>query len=89
MSHVEAIRRLIKSVKKSSKHHAIIVEGPPGWGKTTTVEEALKDEGVKALFLGAYSTPLHFYNFISENPKALSSSTIAQSFSWNHPPWPF
>ena len=45
MSHVLAIRRLIKSIAANRDHHAIIIDGPPGWGKTTAAEDALREEG--------------------------------------------
>lgn len=67
MSHLQAIRRLIKSVSANRDHHAIIIEGPPGWGKTTTAEDALREEGIETVQLGAYSTPLNFYNTLFEN----------------------
>lgn len=63
MNHVLAIGQLIKSIAKSSANHAIIIEGPPGWGKTTTVDQALVETKVPAVHLGAYSTPLNLFNF--------------------------
>lgn len=47
--------------------HSIIIEGPPGWGKTTSVEESLKLARIQAQHLGAYSTPLNLFNFLSEH----------------------
>ncbi|MBX3033567.1 MAG: hypothetical protein KF865_06540 [Bdellovibrionaceae bacterium] len=49
--------------------HALIVEGPAGWGKTTAVDEAMKMAGVSGVHLGAYSTPLHLFNFLHEHSK--------------------
>jgi hypothetical protein len=67
MSHMQAVRQLIKSLISSAKNHAVIIDGPPGWGKTTTVELALSAENAKAVYLGSYSTPLNLYNFLLEN----------------------
>jgi hypothetical protein len=67
MSHAVAIGKLIKSISTSANHHAILIEGPPGWGKTRAVDDALKTVGVQAMHLGAYSTSLNFYNFLYEN----------------------
>jgi len=67
LNHVLAIGQLIKSIAKSSANHAIIIEGPPGWGKTTTVDQALVETKVPAVHLGAYSTPLNLFNFLFEN----------------------
>ena len=71
MNHIQAIRRLIKSVTANKDHHAIIISGPPGWSKTTTAEDALCDEGISAVNLGAYSTPLNFYNFLHLNAEKM------------------
>jgi hypothetical protein len=68
--HVNAISRLIRTISKSSEIHALIVNGPAGWGKTTAVENALKSLNITASFLGAYSTPLNFFNFLHENSKS-------------------
>jgi DNA polymerase III delta prime subunit len=65
--HVLAIGQLIKSISNSSHNHAILIEGPPGFGKTTSVDRALEERGVRAVHLGAYSTPLNLYNFLFEN----------------------
>lgn len=66
-TYVTAIRKLVHSISKSQKHHAIIISGPPGYGKTTAVDCAIRDSGVKAVHLGAYSSPLGFFNFLAEN----------------------
>lgn len=68
MDYVRAIQQLISSLLKSSKNHALLIEGPPGWGKTTTVEKALSNAEVHAAYLGSYSTPLNLYNFLHEHP---------------------
>jgi hypothetical protein len=71
LSHVQAIRRLIKSVTTNKVHHAIIISGPPGWSKTTTAEDALRDEGINGISLGAYSTPLNLFNFLHLNSERM------------------
>lgn len=65
--HIETIKSLLLTVQASEKMHALIVEGPAGWGKTTAVDEALAGIGVSAVHLGAYSTPLNLFNFLYEN----------------------
>ena len=45
MNHVLAIGQLIKSISKSDTNHAVLIEGPPGFGKTTAVDQALKAKG--------------------------------------------
>jgi hypothetical protein len=66
-SHISKIKRLIVTLRNSPDFHALIVEGPAGWGKTTAVDEALKAAGVEGIQLGAYSTPLNLYNCLAEN----------------------
>jgi DNA polymerase III delta prime subunit len=67
MDHVETIKRLLKTVQASKRMHALLVTGPAGYGKTTAVEEALRQSKTKAAFLGSYSSPLNFFNFLHEN----------------------
>jgi hypothetical protein len=51
--------------------HALIIEGPAGYGKTTAVDDALLVAGVKGVHLGAYSTPLNLFNFLYENRQSV------------------
>lgn len=67
MNHVSAIKKYIEAITVADDMHALIIEGPPGWGKTTAVEESLKLAKIEAPHLGAYSTPLNLYNFLSEH----------------------
>jgi DNA polymerase III delta prime subunit len=67
LDHVSAIKKYIETITDAEDMHSLIIEGPPGWGKTTSVEESLLLAKVEALHLGAYSTPLNLYNFLAEN----------------------
>jgi hypothetical protein len=67
IDHVGAIQKYIEAISHADDMHVLIVEGPPGWGKTTAVEDALKEAGVEGLHLGAYSTPLNLFNFLAEH----------------------
>lgn len=67
LDHIVAIQKYIEVIFNADDMHALIVEGPPGWGKTTAVETALRLSGFKGIHLGAYSTPLNLYNFLAEN----------------------
>lgn len=71
LDHVAAIQKYIQAICGASDMHALIVEGPAGWGKTTAVENALRLADVKSFHLGAYSTPLNLYNFFSEHSKQI------------------
>lgn len=71
MSHVDDIRSSIKTMIASPTVHAVIIEGPAGWGKTTTVTMALDELNLEAVHLGSYSTPLNLFNFFSEYPGSI------------------
>lgn len=64
LNHIIAIQKYIEVIVQADDMHALIVEGPPGWGKTTAVEEALKLAHLESVHLGAYSTALNLYNFL-------------------------
>lgn len=97
MNHVSAIKSLILTVRASERMHALVIEGPPGWGKTTTVDEALIEAKVTGVHLGSYSTALHLFNFLCQNPQAVvviddcaglfgdqSALAILKSATWGH-----
>ena len=71
LDHVSAIRKYIEAIIDAEDMHSLIVEGPPGWGKTTSVENSLGLAKIEALHLGAYSTALNLYNFLAENSEAV------------------
>lgn len=97
-NHVEAIKSLLLTLKVSERVHALIVESSAGWGKTTSILEAMKSAGVENVRnLGSYSTPLHFFNFMSENPNSFiilddcsgifsdqSAMAILKAATWPH-----
>ena len=41
LDHSEEIRRFINVICNSNRIHALIIDGLPGWGKSTSVLEAL------------------------------------------------
>jgi len=67
MKETDIIKKAARLIQASTEFHALIVEGPAGWGKTTTIHLALDDDGLDAAHLGAYSTPLNFFNFLHNN----------------------
>lgn len=65
--YVQDIKSLLLTIQKSEKIHALIVEGPAGWGKTTAVDEGLAVAGVQSFPIGSYSTALNLFNFLFVN----------------------
>ncbi len=71
MKHVEDIRALTDLLLSSRNFHSLVIEGAPGWGKSTTVEKLLTERGICFQALGSYTTPLALFKFLSRNPKEL------------------
>ncbi len=71
MKHIETIKAFIKTLMNSDTFHALIVNSAPGWGKSTTIDLALSELGIKAVMVGSYATPLHIYNTFCEHPDAV------------------
>lgn len=71
MKHVDDIRALIDLLVTSKDFHSLVIEGPPGWGKSSSVELALTEKQRPFKTLGSYSTPLRLFLFLSENADKL------------------
>lgn len=71
MQHLEDIKSLVRTLQLSQNFHALVIESPPGWAKSSTVEALLKGAGIDFMSLGSFSTPLNLYNSICENPQRL------------------
>lgn len=71
MRHVEDICALIRVLQHNNTFHALVVESPPGWAKSSTIERLLKESGTEFFSLGSYSTPLALYNSICKHPNSL------------------
>ena len=70
MKHIEDIRALTDLLLTSKNFHSLVIEGAPGWGKSTAVEKILRDRNTSFMTLGSYTTPLRLFSFLSQNPKA-------------------
>lgn len=62
MKHVEDISSLVKTLVQSSTFHALVIQSPPGFGKSTTIDRVFKELGISQFSIGSYSTPLALYN---------------------------
>jgi hypothetical protein len=71
IDHIEKLRAYTKHLISSQDMHCLMVDGPPGWGKSFTVEQVLRRESLDYRAIGSYSTPLHFYNCLCETPNML------------------
>lgn len=71
MKHVETIKAFIKTLHNSENFHALVIQSAPGWGKSTTVDAALKSLQLSATSVGSYATSLHIYNTLCKNPNGL------------------
>lgn len=69
MKHIEDIGALTELLLSSKNFHSLVIEGAPGWGKSTTVEKILQERRISFVTLGSYTTPLRLFTFLSENPK--------------------
>lgn len=98
MTPKENIKAQLRTIMKSEHFHLLILEGRAGVGKTTTVCSAIAELGIEPSILGAYSTPLGFFNFLECNSSKLVivddcagilSSQIAmallKSATWDQP----
>lgn len=71
MKHLETIKAFLKTLMNSESFHALVVQSPPGWGKSTTIDLAFAELGVTAVVAGSYATPLHIYNLLCRNPDSI------------------
>ncbi len=62
MKHLDDVTLLTKTLCESNVFHSLVVQSPPGWGKTSTVLRALNDQKIGYESLGSYSTPLALYH---------------------------
>lgn len=72
VDHVEQIQSKVELMHLSARTHALIVDGPAGYGKTQAVSDALKRAKLKSARLGSYSTPLNLFNFLHDNRRGIA-----------------
>ncbi len=71
MQHLEDIKALLNALQQSDTFHALVIESPPGWAKSSTIERILTETNTSFVSLGSYSTPLGLYNSICKSPNGL------------------
>ena len=68
MNHIQDIECLINTLVQSPRFHALVIESPAGWGKSSTLERTLNHLGLPYHAIGAYVTPLSLYNALINHP---------------------
>ncbi|OQW49816.1 MAG: hypothetical protein A4S09_03405 [Proteobacteria bacterium SG_bin7] len=94
----DKIISLIKTLSYAENFHVCIIEGDPGWGKTTAVGSALVHLQIDYVHLGSYATPLGLFNFLFQNSRATvlvddtsglfnnpQTMAILKAATWEHP----
>ncbi len=71
MDHVNDIECLLKTLVGSPRFHALVIESPAGWGKSSTLERAVTDLKLDYHAIGSYVTPLALYNAFISHPKSV------------------
>jgi hypothetical protein len=72
LDHIYQIKNKVEVLSQSSRSHALIIEGPAGWGKSHSVDEALAIANLSAVRLASYSTPLHLFRHLKDHPSEIS-----------------
>jgi len=68
MQHIQDIAALVRALEVSSRFHTLVIQSPPGWAKSTTIDRILGELGIPYRGIGAYTTPLSLYNELSKTP---------------------
>ena len=71
MTLVDRIKAQVRTVMKSQHFHLLLIEGRAGVGKTTSIYGALEELEIEPTVLGAFTTPLGFFNYLHENSSKL------------------
>jgi len=71
LDHLTEITSFIRLLLASKQFHLLLVQGPPGWGKSSLTKAVLGSLGITARELGAYCTPLALFNGLVANPSGL------------------
>jgi hypothetical protein len=68
MKYLDDIAALVKTLHQSTTFHALVIERPPGWAKSTTIDTIMALLSIPYSSLGSYSTPLFLYKALAESP---------------------
>ena len=62
LDHLSEITSFIRLLLSSEQFHLLLVQGPPGWGKSSLTKTVLGSIGQPFRELGSYCTPLALFN---------------------------
>ncbi len=71
MKHLNDVATLIKTLQQSTTFHALVIQSPPGWAKSSTIERVLEELELNFISLGCYATPLSLFNALAKAPASL------------------
>lgn len=71
MKHIDKISGFIRTLINSDTFHALVIESPPGLGKSSAIDSAMNGLKMNVAAVGSYATPLHIYNTICKNPHSV------------------
>lgn len=71
MKHLEDIHTFVDVLLGSKTFHALVIESPPGWGKSSSIGKILHEKKLHFECISTYSTAYHLYTALRQNPRAL------------------
>jgi hypothetical protein len=71
VKHLREIEILVETLLSSEHFHALLIQGPPGISKSSSVENILKHLGAEFRAIGSFTTPLALFHSLAEAPAGL------------------
>ncbi len=71
MKHLEDIRVFVDVLLASKTFHALVIESPPGWGKSSAITQTLREKNLHYECISTYTTAYHLYTSLRQAPNAL------------------
>lgn len=71
MKHLEDIKIFIDILLKSQTFHALVIESPPGWGKSSSVHRILEEMAIPHERINTYTTAFRLYHALKNYPEKI------------------
>ena len=68
MKHLADVGDYFEVLLASQHFHVLLVEGPPGWGKTSLIRDILGRLQLPYQLVGSFVTPLALFNELVRSP---------------------